>query len=330
MVELGWLGLPFEDKYGGAGMSFVDLAVLLEEIGKAAMPGPYIETVVFGASAIADFGTEEQKQKYLPEVVAGNAIMTLAIYEENGTFDAKEMKTKAVSSGKDWVINGSKMFVPFAHVANYIVCIAKTDDKAEPEKSLSVFIVDAKSPGITKENLDVVSGRMSKVIFKDVKVPAENILGKVNDGSKVAKAVLIKSKAAICMLMAGMAQQAFDMTVQYAKDRMQFGKPIGTFQIIQHYCADMFIELDGMKLGAYKAACKINEGEDAEEDVAIAKAWAVKAANIIMALAHQVHGAIGSTLEYDLHFYTRGLKANELMFGSGDDNKELIAQKMGL
>jgi alkylation response protein AidB-like acyl-CoA dehydrogenase len=330
MVELGWLGLPFEDKYGGAGMNFIDLAVLLEEIGKAAMPGPYVETVVFGASAIADFGTEEQKQKYLPEVAAGNAILTLALYEDSAIFDAKTMTTKAVNAGNDWVINGSKMFVPFAHVANYFICVAKTDDKADAKNSLTVFIVDAKSPGITMENLDVISGRMSRVIFKDVKVPAENVLGKVNEGFAVAKSVLIKSEAAICMLMAGMAQQAFDMTVQYAKDRMQFGKPIGTFQIIQHYCADMFIELDGMKLGAYQAAWKVSEGLDAEEEVAIAKSWAVKAANIIMALSHQVHGAIGSTLEYDLHFYTRGLKAGELMFGGGDAHRELIAQKLGL
>jgi alkylation response protein AidB-like acyl-CoA dehydrogenase len=156
------------------------------------------------------------------------------------------------------------------------------------------------------------------------------VIGQGNKGGQLLKSLLNKAEAANCMLMAGMAQQAFDMTVQYAKDRQQFGKPIGTLQIIQHYCADMFIELDGMKLSAYQAACKIAEGQDCEQEVAIAKAWAVKAANIIMALAHQVHGAIGSTLEYDLHYYTRGLKAAELMFGSGDYHREKLAQSIGL
>jgi alkylation response protein AidB-like acyl-CoA dehydrogenase len=147
MVELGWLGLPFEDKYGGAGMSFVDLAVLLEEIGKSAMPGPYFSTVVLGASPIADFGTEEQKQKYLPVVASGNAVMTLAIYEDSGSLDAKSIATKAVKSGDGWKISGAKMFVPFAHVANYMLCVAKTDEKANPEDSLTIFIVDMKILG---------------------------------------------------------------------------------------------------------------------------------------------------------------------------------------
>ncbi len=330
MVELGWLGLPFSDKYGGAGMTFMDLAVLLEEIGKSAMPGPYYATVLLGAYPIYDFGSEEQKQKFIPGVASGSSIITLACYEMSGEYNADAIQTKAAKSGNDWVINGNKMFVPFAQVANYILCVARTDEKASADKGISIFIVDAKAPGISIEKLESVWGKMSRVVFKDVKVSQNDVLGQINEGWQYMKQIIGKAEAANCVLMAGMASQALDMTVQYAKDRKQFGKPIGTFQIIQHYCADMFIELEGMKLSAYKAAWKIGEGLDAEEDIAIAKAWAVKAANIIMALGHQVHGAIGSTIEYDLHYYTRGLKAGELMFGSGDHHKEKIAQKIGL
>lgn len=330
MVELGWLGLPFEDKYGGAGMTFFDLAVLLEEIGKSAMPGPYFTTVVLGAYPIADFGNEEQKQKYLPQVAAGNSIITLAIYEDSGAIEINSIKTKAVNSGGKWIINGSKMFVPFANVSNSIICIARTDDNKGSDSALSLFIIDMSTPGISIENLDSVFGKMCKITLTNVEVPGENILGNQGEGWKYIDTIISKAEAATCALMSGMAQQAFDMTVQYAKDRKQFGRPIGSFQIIQHYCADMFIELDGMKLSAYQAAWKLSEGLEAKEEISIAKAWAIKAANIIMALAHQVHGAIGSTLEYDLHYYTRGLKAAELMFGNGDYHREIIAQKIGL
>jgi alkylation response protein AidB-like acyl-CoA dehydrogenase len=327
MIELGWLGLPFPEKYGGADMTFLDLAVLLEEMGKAAMPGPYFATMMLGAFPIADFGTEDQKSKYLPEISMGKAILTMAIAEAAGTYTPESINTKAVAAGDGWAISGTKLFVPFAHVANYILCVARTGDKKD---DVTVFIVDAKATGVSCTVLESIAGKLCEVVFDKVKVSKDDVLGEVNGGWKLVKSTLDKAEVANCCEMVGLAQQAIDMTVDYAKERKQFGKPIGSFQIIQHYCADMLINVEGMRLSTYKAAWKLSAGLDFLEDIAVAKAWAVQAADQLVSLAHQVHGAIGVTIEYDLHYYTRRLKAGELSFGGVNYYHELLAQGLGL
>ena len=330
MTELGWMGLPFPEKYGGTGMTFLDLAVLLEEMGKAAMPGPYFSTVVLGGFPILDIGTETQKQEYLPRIAQGKAVFTLALTEADSSYDAASIKAKAVPDGDDWVISGTKLFVPDAHVADYILCVARTDDKAKPDKGLTLFIVDAKQPGISHTALKTMAGKLCEVTFKGVKVPKGNVLGKLNQGWSDIERVIDRAVLANCFLMVGMAQQVLDMTVDYAKERKQFDRPIGSFQIIQHYCADMLTDVEGMKLIAYQAAWKLSEGLPCAEEIATARAWAVQAGERIMSLSHQIHGAIGVAIEYDLHYYTRYLKAYELSFGSADFYREVVAQGMGL
>jgi alkylation response protein AidB-like acyl-CoA dehydrogenase len=330
MVELGWLGLPFPEKYGGADMTFLDLAVLLEEMGKAAMPGPYFATMMLGAFPIAEFGTEAQKEKYLPAISGGKVISTMAFAEAVGTYSPESITMKAVSEGENWVITGMKLFVPFAHVSNYILCAVRTKEGGKPEDGITVFIVDAKAPGVTCTVLDSIAGKLCEVVFDKVKVSKDDIVGELNGGWKVVKATVDKAEVANCCEMVGLAQQVIDMTVDYAKERKQFGKPIGSFQIIQHYCADMLINVEGMRLSTYKAAWKLSDGLDFLEDVAVAKAWAIQAADQLMSLAHQVHGAIGVTIEYDLHYYTRRLKAAELTFGGVNYYQELLAQGLGL
>jgi 3-oxocholest-4-en-26-oyl-CoA dehydrogenase beta subunit len=299
-------------------------------MGKAAAQSPYMQTVILGAFPIYDFGSEEQKQKYLPEIIAGKMIMTFAFTEAGGTMSPVSIETKGTASGNDFVINGTKLFVQFANAADYILCVARTNEKAAPEKGITIFIVDRKLPGVTVTVTEGMAGKPCEVAFKNVKVSKDNVLGKVDEGWEYCKKIINRAEVAICSEMAGEAQTALDMTVQYAKDRKQFNKPIGTFQIIQHYCADMFTQLDGMKLNAYKAAWKMSEGLPYEEDVAIAKAWAADAAEKIMGPAHQIHGAIGATLEYDLHYYTRRLKANTLTFGDATYYREVVAKHMGL
>jgi alkylation response protein AidB-like acyl-CoA dehydrogenase len=330
MAELGWMGLPFSEKYGGAGMTFLDLAVLLEEMGKASMPGPYFATVMLGAFPISDFGTEEQKGKYLTGVSAGNMIMTMALTESDGTCSPESIKTKAVSAGDGWSISGTKLFVPFAHVSDYILCVARTDESKKAEEGITVFVVDSKAQGVECTLLESIAGKLCEVSFNNVKVSKDDMVGALNEGWNLVKSTVDKAEVANCCEMVGLAQQALDMTVDYAKERKQFGKPIGSFQIIQHYCADMLINLEGMRLSTYKAAWKLSEGLDFLEDIAVAKAWAIQAADQLIGLAHQVHGAIGVTIEYDLHYYTRRLKAAELSFGSVGFYHELLAQGMGL
>lgn len=330
MAELGWMGLPFPEKYGGAGMTFLDLAVLLEEMGRATLPGPYFSNVLLGAYPIFDVGTEEQKQRYLPKVGKGEMILTLALNEISGRCDAASIEVKALPEGDHWVLNGTKLFVPDAHIADYIICVARTDNKAEPGKAISLFIVDAKAPGVKCTLLDAIAGKLCEVVFNGVKVPKENLLGKLNQGWDEIKKAIDRAEIAMCCEMVGMVQKVLEMTVDYAKERKQFGKPIGVFQIIQHYCADIFIDSEGIRLSTYKAAWKLSEGIPYDNDIAVAKAWAIQAADKIMGLSHQVHAAMGVTIEYDLHYYTRRLKAAELTFGNAIYYRELVAQQMGL
>ncbi len=330
MADLGWTGLPFPEKYGGSDMTFMDLAVLLEEMGKAAMPGPYIPSVVLSGIALLRLGSEEQKQEYLPKIAGGTTVVTMAIDDPDKSVTTPPDALKASKDGGSWVLEGTKMFVPFANVADYIICVARTDGKAGSEDGLSLFIVDAKDPAIKCNVLETLVDKYCEVVFNKVKVLEGNILGEPGKAWKEIVNLIKIADVAKCCEMGGMAQQVLDMTVDYAKERKQFNRPIGTFQIIQHYCADLFINVEGIKMSAYQAAWKLSEGLAFDEEVAWAKAFAIKAADQIMGLSHQVHGAIGVTMEYDLHYYTRRLKAGELNFGNGAYYTEFIAESIGL
>jgi alkylation response protein AidB-like acyl-CoA dehydrogenase len=331
MAELGWMGLVFPEEYGGAGMTFLDLAVLLEEMGRACLPGPYFSTVVLGGLPILDFGSEEQKQQYLPGIASGALVFTLALTEASASYDAAGIKVKATAEKDAYLLNGTKLFVPDAHIADYILCVARTGDEAKPEEGITIFIVDAKSPGISTTVLKTIANdKLCEVVFDQVNVPKENILGELDRGWSQVQKVIERVAAAKCCEMVGCIQQALDITVDYAKERKQFDRPIGSFQVIQHYGADMATDVDGTRLSAYQAAWMISEGLPCTQEVAIAKAWAGEACHRVMALAHQIHGAIGITIDHDLQYYTRRAKAAEVTFGDPNFHREIVAQEMGL
>jgi len=328
MVELGWMGLLIPDEYGGSGMTFLDLAVVLEEIGRACLPGPYFSTVVLGGIPMLKYGTEEQKQEYLGKIAGGEAIFTFAITEEAGSYTPESIAVTAKESGDAWVINGTKLFVPDANVADYLLCAARTGEGAE---DITIFIIDAKSDGITVNPLKTLAGdKLCEVIFKDVSIPKENILGETGKGWDIVVKTIEYAAIGKCCVMIGAMQQSLDITVDYAKERNQYGKAIGSFQVVQHYCANMAIDVDGTRFSTYEAAWKLNEDLPAAREVAIAKAWANEAFERVSTLAHQIHGAIGCTIDHDLHYYTRTGKAAALSYGSGDYYREIVAAEIGL
>ena len=330
MAELGWMGLALPEKYGGSGMGFLDLAVLLEEMGRACLPGPYFSTVVLGSLTIADIGSEGQKQEYLPKLASGEMLFTLALTEPSARYDAN-IETKATADKDGYVLNGTKLFVPDAHIANYMLVVARTDERAKAEKGITIFIVDGKSPGISYSVLNTIANdKLCEVVFDKVKVPKENILGELNLGWNEVQRIVQRAAVAKCCEMVGCIQQALDMTVNYAKERKQYDRPIGSFQIIQHYCADMATDVDGTRLSTYQAAWMVSEGLPGTKEIAIAKAWAGEACQRVMALAHQIHGAIGVTIDHDLQYYTRRAKAAEVSFGDANFYREVVAQEMGL
>ncbi|MSQ25497.1 MAG: acyl-CoA dehydrogenase [Dehalococcoidia bacterium] len=330
MADLGWLGLVFPEKYGGSGFSFLDLAVLLEEQGRALVPGPFFSSVVLAGLPILEFGTEAQKKEHLGKIAAGNEIVVYAQTEPSATWEASGVELKAELKGAAYVLNGTKLFIPSASVADYLLVVARS--KAGTGKDgITLLLVDAKSKGISYTPLKTIaSDHQSEITFKDVSVPAAHVLGTPNEGWKVVEKIALWGAAGKCAEMVGGAQKVLDMTVEYAKQRVQFGRPIGSFQAIQHHCANMVTDVDGSRYIAYEAIWRVSEGLEAAKEVSMAKAWVSDAYRRVCALGHQVHGGIGFTKEHDMQLYFRRAKAAELAFGDGDYHRELVAQHLGV
>ena len=328
IAGLGWMGLIFPEKYGGGGMDFVSLAVLFEEMGRACFPGPFLPTVVLGGLPILDIGTEEQKQEYLPDIISGKTIFTMALTEPIGGYTAASIKVKATASNGNYVINGTKLFVPDASNADYMLCVARTDDKAED--GITIFIVDAKSPGISITVLNTVAkDKLCEVVFKDVKVPAKNILGKLNQGWSEVKKIIDRAAVAKCCESVGGMQAVLDMTVPYVKERIQFDVPVGVFQAIQHHCVYMLIEVEGSRASTYEVAWRISTGRPYAFEAAITKAWVSDAYNRVVALGTQAHGGVSIMEDHDLPLYFRRAKAAELTFGDARFHRKTVARELG-
>lgn len=328
MADLGWVGLVFPEQYGGSEMSFLDLSVLLEEMGRACLPAPFVSTVVLGGLPIMDTGSEKQKGKYLPEIASGKAIFSMALIEPELGYEPTAVKTRAKAEGDSFVINGTKLFVPYASVADYLLVAARTSDAAD---GVTVFIVDTKSAGVKVSPLSTMAHeKFSEVVFENVKVSKDNVLGGLNQGWPVVQKAWEKNDAAMCCEMAGNFQWVMEDTISYVLDRKQFGKPIGSFQILQHYCADMSTYAEGTKLAAHQAAWAVSEGIPSAKPVAVAKAWINQVSATFFNMSHQLHGAMGVTVEHDLHYYTTRAKTVERGYGEGNYYREVVAKDMGL
>ncbi len=329
MAELGWMGLIFPEKYGGSGMAFQDLALLLEQIGRVRPISPFFSTVVLGGLPIMELGNEEQKQSLLPKITSGEAIFTLALTEANARYDAKGITMKATASGDDYVLNGTKLFVPDAHVAEYMLCVARTSEGAKPEDGITIFIVETKSPGISCSAQKALNDdRICEVVFKDVRVPKKNILGQLDEGWNEVQRMLDRAAVAKCCEMVGGAQRVLEMTVKYAKERKQFDRPIGSFQAIQHHCSNMLADVDSSRMITYEAAWRISEGLPYSVEAAMAKNWVSDAYRRVVLLGHQVHGGSGLIEDHDLPRYFKGAKVAELVFGDARFQRKLLAERL--
>jgi len=332
IADLGWMGLAFPEEYGGGGgMSFLDLAILLEEMGRVCFPGPFFSTVILGGLPILDAGSDTQKKKYLPDIISGKAIFTLALTEASGKYDAASVKAKATPDGSNYVINGIKLFVPDGNVADYFLCVARTDDKAKKaEDGITVFIVDAKTSGISTTVLKTIArDKQCEVVFKDVKVPKENILGELNRGWDVIRKTIERAAIAKCCESVGGMQAVLDMTVPYVKERVQFDVPIGVFQAIQHHCVNMLVDVESSRVIAYEAAWKLSNGLPYSREAAMAKAWVSDAYQRVVALGTQSHGGVSIIEDHDMPLYFRRAKAAEIAFGDARSHRKTVARNLG-
>ena len=327
--SLGWTGLAFPEQYGGTGGDFIDLAVLLEEMGRSLLPGPFFSTVILGGLVVLDAGTDAQKFDVLNKICSGQLRMTLALTEASATLEPWGVETTASREADAYRISGTKLFVPDAHVADLMVVAARTDTGPDPAAGITLFLVPGNSPGVSVSQLNSIAlDRQCEVTLDNVTVLADAVLGEVNQGWPIIQRALQRAIAGKCLEMLGGADAVLDMTVEYAKQRTQFGRPVGTFQAVQHHCANMAIDVEGSRHIAYQAAWRISEGLPANREVAMAKAWISGAYQRVCATAHQCHGAIGFTREHNLQLYTRRAKVQELSYGDVDSHRESVLQNL--
>ena len=333
LAEQGWLGLIYPEQYGGAGLGLVDLVVLMEEMGRAVMPGPYFSTVLLGGLPILTAGTDAQKKEWLPRIASGEARVTLAWTEPNARWDAAGVTTTAMATADGFTLSGTKLFVPDAHTADAIVVVARTEESGAPEDGVSLFLVPRTASGVEVKLLPTMdqTRKLCEVTLRDAHVPADALLGEAGRGWTPLTRVVERATVALCAEMCGGAQRVLDMTTQYAKIRVAFGKPIGSYQGVKHRAADMLVDVENAKSITYYAAWAVDEGvAEAALAMSMAKAYVSDAYRKVSAAGIQLHGGIGFTWEHDLHLYFKRAKSSEFTFGDATHHRERVAQLINL
>jgi alkylation response protein AidB-like acyl-CoA dehydrogenase len=329
MAELGWLGLIYDEKYGGMGGSFLELFILFEEIGKFLLPSPLFATVLAGM-LIDKAGNEGQKEKYLPAIIKGKQIFTLAYLDQQGTYDGNSPKVKAMAVDDNlYCLEGIRLLVSYANVADKILLCANLANREQTGPTM--FLVNSKTNGLHLTPLETISVEKEyAVLFEKVRASETDIVGQIGKGNSYIDWLLPKAMTLKCAEMIGGLRQVVDMTVDYAKKRSQFGRPLGSLQIVQHYCADMMSYLEAARLLAYQAATLLSDEVPCTKELAMAKAWCSDAYTRCCLISHQIHGAMGFSEEYDLHLYFKHAKASELMFGHSWFHRSKVADELGL
>jgi alkylation response protein AidB-like acyl-CoA dehydrogenase len=331
IADLGWAGLMYPEAYGGAGYSFIELCVLMEECGRALLPSPFHSAVLTFGLPILFGGSEAQKRQYLPRIASGSLLGTLALTEPSASYEPAGISVRAEARPGGYAINGTKLFVLNAHTADAFLVAARTRDNSGAANGISLLLVPADAAGIETVALSTIaSDRQFEVTFTNVEVGADALVGARDQAWPIIKKTIDHALVAKCAEMVGIAQVAFDMSVDYAKNRVQFGRPIGTFQAIKHKCSDMVIEVDGSRFITLRAAWALAQGLEATREVSMAKAWTSEACRRVCAQAHQIHGGIGFTKEYDLQLYFRRAKNGEVVYGDADVHRDIVAQEIGL
>jgi alkylation response protein AidB-like acyl-CoA dehydrogenase len=330
MADLGWTGLVLPEEFGGGGLSYVDLVVVLEEMGRVLLPSPFIWTVMF-AEALKRAGSPAQKKDLLPKIASGDLVATLAYTEPSGRWDAEGIVMPAESEGSGFRLEGKKLYVPDAHVADRMLVAARTGGAGESEVTL--FIVDSKNKGVTVTPLKTMdqTRKLSEVTFSGVHVEQDAVVGDVGEGWKVLSEVLDRAKVSLAAEMLGAAQKVLETATDYAKMRVQFGRPVGSFQAVQHKCANMLLDVESAKSVVYYASWAVtNEVAEAPLAAATAKAAASDAFRRTASDGIQVHGGIGFTWEHDMHLYFKRSKSSEVTFGDASFNRAQMANLIGL
>jgi len=322
--QMGLQGLIIPEEYGGSGYSYVELIVVLEEMGRSLLCAPYFSSVVLAANALMSSDDDDAKSTYLPGIASGETVATVAFTEENGRWDEEGVTATATKSGDDWSITGEKMFVLDGHVADLLIVAARTD------AGVSLFGVDGDASGVTRTALATMDQTRKQAKVEFAGAPGR-LIGADGGGWAILERMLDLAAVGLAAEQVGGAQMCLDMSVEYAKVRVQFGRPIGSFQAIKHKCADMLLEVESAKSAAYYAGWCASELNDELPSVAsLAKAYCSEAYFHAAAENIQIHGGIGFTWEHPAHLYFKRAKSSELLFGDPTYHRELLAQRIGI
>ena len=330
IADLGWTALGIPEQYGGVG-TFLDLVVVLEEAGRALLPGPFFSTMGLAVPVLIEAGSEAQKKQVLGAIAGGSARATLAFTEPSGRWDAGSIALEAKQQGGGWRLDGVKLFVPDAETADYTVVVART--RGEGEDGITLFLVEGRPKGMTVKPLETLdmTRRWSEIRFEGVELDAGAVMGAPDKAWPRLKRALEWATAALCAEMVGGLAKVLETSTDYAKTRHQFGKPIGIYQAVSHKIADMLVLSESGKSATYYAAWTVDaDAPDRSLAASMAKAYVSDAYRKVAGDGIQVHGGIGFTWEHDMHLYFKRAKSSEVTLGDATFHRELVAQALDL
>ena len=330
MADLGWFGISLPEAYGGQGLPITYLGIVLEEVGRAIAPVPFHSTMV-AALAINAHGSEQQRRELLPGVATGAKILTWAFNERDPRFLPQAIQTQVVRDGDDFILTGTKLFVDNFSAAEKCLVVCRTGPASEedPRHGVSMLLVDTNAQGVSTVPLTTLAkDKQSIVTFDQVRVPAANLVGRQDQGWDQVQDMLDRGTALLCAQMVGAARKDAEMGIEYAKNRVAFGRPIGSFQSIQHLCADMTIWIDGCQLLTYEALWKMDQGMPAALEVSQAKAFCNDKCEAAVRSSQVIHGGIGFMMEFDLHLWFRRVSAWSMRMGTTFEHRSRIARTL--
>ncbi len=330
MAEMGWMGMRIPESCDGIGLGLLDLALVLEEMGRGVTPGPFFSTVLLAAEILMAAGSDEQKAQYLPRIAAGEIRGTLALHEPESGADLGYIQMEADEEGEAYILNGTKIAVPDAHVADFLVCAARTRKGRQPGRGITLFLVDTGSQALSISRLPTMDGtrKLCSVEFDRMRVGRDAVLGEPHKGWKPLLRALQVAQVGLCAECVGGAQRAMEIATEYAKVRIQFDQPIGAFQSIKHRCAQMYVEAETARSILYWAAWAQDHGKPKEAALAssVAKSFCSEVFRNCSTSAIQVLGGTGFSWEHDIHLYLKRAKANEIALGDPVYHREQVVR----
>ena len=328
MADLGWLGLAIPEQYGGQGLPLTYMGLVMEELGRVLAPVPLHSTMV-AALTIAESGSEEQKRELLPAVCSGSMVMTWAVIERDPRLIPSAIVQQTQPDGEGWILNGEKMFVDNFNVARSCLVAARTAPASDDNEGISLFLIDPNGVGVSQTPLvTIAKDKQSRVSLNNVRVTSTDLVGELHNGWPIVERMLERATALLCCQMLGATRKDADMAIEYAKNRVAFGRPIAAFQSIQHMCADMILFTDGVQLLTYEALWKMDQGMPAGVEVSQAKAFANEKCESVVRQSQVIHGGIGFMMEFDLHLWLRRVSAWTMRLGTTFDHRARIASAL--